>query len=93
MASTVVNEENVVEKVKLISKKAGMENVNLDKINEVISQASKGSNFFAHKQESQQQLMRKIEEMKVQLSKVSEQQKQTSLENVGYDLQSLMQLS
>lgn len=82
MLSSREASENIID-MKLISLKAGMENVDMKKINELVVEASKGSNYYIRQQEKQVELSRKIEEMKHRLSQLTDAQKRNSQEKVG----------
>ncbi|XP_006820883.1 DNA polymerase kappa-like, partial [Saccoglossus kowalevskii] len=66
----------------LNTNKAGMEGLDKEKINSIILQASKGSKFYENEQKKEQLLNNKIEQMKEQLGKLTEQEKSMALVEV-----------
>lgn len=51
-----------------------MEGLDVDKINQIIEEASRGSKFYQHKQRAQQRIDRRVQEMKVQERSFTEHQ-------------------
>jgi hypothetical protein len=66
--------------------KAGMQGLDVDKINQIIQQASKGSKFYEHKKQRQMQLDQKIDEMKKQADAISSDEIRRSEKQVSYVL-------
>lgn len=67
--------------------KAGMQNLDAGKINEIIQKASKGSRFYQHKQQAQQRLDTKIEEMLQTAKTFSAQQIQSATDQMEHAAQ------
>ncbi len=60
--------------MRLNDQKAGMQGLDVAKINQIIEEASKGSKFYVHKQKSQERIDIKIAEMKAALAKLTPEQ-------------------
>ena len=58
-----------------LNEKAGMQGLDIERINEIIREASKGSKFYQHKQKSQERIELKKQETRAALAKLTEQQK------------------
>lgn len=82
MVNKMASTSSKVNSVQLIATKAGMENVNMEKVNEIVLQASKGSKFYIRQQEQQAHIDKKIEEMKLRLSQLTDGEKLISKENM-----------
>ena len=61
--------------MKLNDHKAGMQGLDTAKINQIIEEASKGSQFYLHKQKNQERIDAKIANMKAACAKLTEEQK------------------
>lgn len=61
--------------MKLNDHKAGMQGLDTAKINQIIEEASKGSQFYQHKQKNQERINAKIANLKASCAKLTEEQK------------------
>ncbi|XP_077988408.1 DNA polymerase kappa-like [Glandiceps talaboti] len=64
----------MLSRMALNTHKAGMEGIDKEKINKVIYEASKGSKFYENEQKKDKQVNKRVEQMKEQLAKITEQQ-------------------
>ena len=60
--------------MRLNDQKAGMQGLDVAKINQIIEEASKGSKFYVHKQKSQERIDTRIAELKAALAKLTPEQ-------------------
>ena len=60
--------------IQLNDTKAGMQGLDVESINAIINDASKGSKFYEHKLKQQKEIERKIQDMKNKLKMFSESQ-------------------
>ncbi|KAI2806885.1 hypothetical protein BLOT_008844 [Blomia tropicalis] len=56
--------------------KAGLENVDKERINQIISKATYGSNFYNHQQKRQKEIKQKVEMIKERINNLSETKKE-----------------
>lgn len=57
--------------IRLNVSKAGMEGLDLDRINKIINDTSRGSKFYEHKKKNQEQLRKKVADMQAQVAAFS----------------------
>lgn len=74
---------NGLQNLQLNAHKAGMQGLDTRKINEIIQKASEGSRFYLHKQKRQKVLDEKINEMKQQVEKCSQEEIQRAEKNMN----------
>lgn len=72
--------------MKLNDHKAGMQGLDTEKINQIIEEASKGSQFYQHKLKNQERINVKIANLKLSCSKLSEEQKTLARSKVTMDV-------
>lgn len=58
--------------IQLNDGKAGMEGLDLEKINKIINDTSRGSKFYEHKKKRQDQLRQKLVDIRAQVASLSE---------------------
>ena len=76
------NDANHLSNMRLNDHKAGMQGLDVDKINDIIEKASKGSKFYEHKKKSQERGDKKVAEMKAAMAKVTPEQRKGALAKV-----------
>lgn len=76
------NDANHLSNMRLNDHKAGMQGLDVDKINDIIEKASKGSKFYEHKKKSQERVDKKVAEMKAAMAKVTPEQRKGALAKV-----------
>ena len=60
--------------IQLNATKAGMEGLDVESINRIINETSKGSKFYEHKLKQQKEIERKVQDMKMKLKTFSDVQ-------------------
>ncbi|KAL5004926.1 hypothetical protein ScPMuIL_018382 [Solemya velum] len=65
-------QEATVTRMLLNDNKAGMEGLDMSKINQIIYEASKGSRYFESERKKEEQMRKRIEEQKYRLEKLTE---------------------
>ena len=71
--------------MKLNDHKAGMQGLDTTKINQIIEEASKGSQFYQHKQKNQERIDAKIANLKAACAKLTEEQKKSARAKVYFN--------
>ncbi|KAK4025234.1 hypothetical protein OUZ56_014309 [Daphnia magna] len=82
--------------MKLNDHKAGMQGLDTAKINQIIEEASKGSQFYQHKQKNQERINAKIANLKASCAKLTEEQKKLGrfkMDNLAGKLELMRDLS
>ena len=70
--------------MKLNNHKAGMQGLDTNRINQIIEEASKGSKFYQHKLKNQEKIDSRIADMKAACSRLTEDQKKSSMAKVKH---------
>lgn len=83
------NAENIPKTIILNSNKAGLQNLDREKINKTIEEASKGSNFYSFQQKRQRRIDHQIHQLKSQLEKITQTEFTNSLKKADVMIQEL----
>lgn len=84
--SNPVRASGALKRMALNDTKAGMEGLDVDRINQIIEEASKGSKYYVHQQNQQDKLNVRIQSIRESFKKLSEEQILQSTLTVTYKL-------